>query len=87
MFAGSELANCQFMASDIEACQAAGVIVTLSMGGASGGADFTSDEQAVEFATLIWDLFLGGTSDTRPFGSAVRFSQAREYKFILNFVL
>ncbi|KAE9403606.1 glycoside hydrolase family 18 protein [Gymnopus androsaceus JB14] len=71
VFAGSELANCQFMAADIEACQAAGVIVTLSMGGASGGADFTSDEQAVEFATLIWDLFLGGTSDTRPFGSAV----------------
>lgn len=66
------------MAADIEACQAAGVIVTLSMGGASGGADFTSDEQAVEFATLIWDLFLGGTSDTRPFGSAVRFSQARD---------
>lgn len=61
------------MASDIETCQAMGKVITLSMGGATGAATFTSDEQAEEFATLIWDLFLGGTSDTRPFGDAVRF--------------
>jgi len=56
------------MASDIQACQDRGKIVTLSMGGATGAAVFTSDEQAESFAELVWDLFLGGSSDTRPFG-------------------
>ncbi|KAE9406929.1 glycoside hydrolase, partial [Gymnopus androsaceus JB14] len=74
VFPGSQLANCQFMATDIQTCQAAGKIITLSMGGATGGATFTSDAQAETFATLIWDLFLGGTSDTRPFGDAVGFT-------------
>ncbi|KIK62365.1 glycoside hydrolase family 18 protein [Collybiopsis luxurians FD-317 M1] len=71
LFPGSDLPDCQFMASDIQACQAAGKIVTLSMGGATGAATFSSDSQAEAFADLIWDLFLGGTSDTRPFGDAV----------------
>ncbi|KAK7467427.1 Chitinase 2 [Stygiomarasmius scandens] len=71
VFSGSSLPNCQFMASDIQACQDRGKIVTLSMGGATGAAVFTSDEQAESFAELVWDLFLGGSSDTRPFGDAV----------------
>ncbi|KAJ3744211.1 glycoside hydrolase [Lentinula detonsa] len=71
VFPGSELANCQFMATDIQTCQAAGKIITLSMGGATGAATFTSESQAEDFADLIWDLFLGGTSTTRPFGDAV----------------
>ncbi|KAF9072609.1 glycoside hydrolase superfamily [Rhodocollybia butyracea] len=71
VFPGTDLANCQFMASDIETCQAMGKIVTLSMGGATGAATFTSDAQAEQFATLIWNLFLGGSSSTRPFGNAV----------------
>lgn len=71
MFPGTELANCQFMASDIQTCQSRGKIVTLSMGGATGGASFTSDQQASDFADTIWNLFLGGSSSTRPFGNAV----------------
>ncbi|KAJ7648648.1 glycoside hydrolase superfamily [Mycena polygramma] len=59
------------MAADIQTCQAKGKIVTLSMGGATGGAIFTGDDQAEAFAETIWNLFLGGTSDTRPFGDAV----------------
>ncbi|KAF8530245.1 glycoside hydrolase superfamily [Hysterangium stoloniferum] len=35
------------------------------------GANFTSASQATNFADLIWNLFLGGTSNTRPFGSSV----------------
>ncbi|EIN09820.1 glycoside hydrolase [Punctularia strigosozonata HHB-11173 SS5] len=71
VFSGTDLPNCQFMAADIQACQAKGKIVTLSMGGATGAATFTSDAQAQAFATQIWNLFLGGTSDIRPFGAAV----------------
>ncbi|KAF9448612.1 carbohydrate-binding module family 5 protein [Macrolepiota fuliginosa MF-IS2] len=71
VFSGTNLANCQFLAADIQACQARGKIVTLSLGGASGAATFSSDAQAQTFADTIWNLFLGGSSSTRPFGSAV----------------
>ncbi|KAH8093174.1 glycoside hydrolase superfamily [Phellopilus nigrolimitatus] len=70
-FPGTELADCSALASDIETCQAAGKIVTLSIGGASGSVGFTSDSQAQTFADTIWNLFLGGSNNTRPFGSAV----------------
>ncbi|KAJ3826963.1 glycoside hydrolase family 18 protein [Lentinula raphanica] len=70
-FPGSNLANCQFIASDIQTCQAAGKIVTLSLGGATGSTTFTSASQAEDFADSIWNLFLGGKSSTRPFGNAV----------------
>ncbi|KAG6811673.1 hypothetical protein H0H92_006328 [Tricholoma furcatifolium] len=71
VFDGTNLANCQFLAADIEACQAAGKIVTLSLGGATGSDTFTDDAQAEAFADTIWNLFLGGSNDTRPFGDAV----------------
>ncbi|OBZ72105.1 Chitinase 2 [Grifola frondosa] len=48
-----------------------GKIVTISLGGATGAAGFTSDAQASAFADTIWDTFLGGSSSTRPFGGAV----------------
>ncbi|KAK7032983.1 carbohydrate-binding module family 5 protein [Favolaschia claudopus] len=70
-FPGTGLANCQFLEAGIKACQAAGKIVTLSIGGASGAATFSSDAQGTQFADTIWNLFLGGSSSTRPFGSAV----------------
>ncbi|EGO03010.1 glycoside hydrolase family 18 protein [Serpula lacrymans var. lacrymans S7.3] len=70
-FAGSELPNCSALAADIQTCQAAGKIVTLSLGGATGANGFTSDAQAQTFADQIWDLFLGGNGTTRPFGAAV----------------
>ena len=71
VFPGTELANCQFLAADIKACQAKGKIVTLSLGGATGAAMFSSDAQAQTFADTIWNLFLGGSSSTRPFADAV----------------
>ncbi|KAL0954740.1 hypothetical protein HGRIS_003692 [Hohenbuehelia grisea] len=71
VFPGTELPNCSFLAASIQACQAKGKIITLSLGGATGAASFTSDAQAQQFADTIWNLFLGGSSSTRPFGSAV----------------
>lgn len=71
VFSGTNLLNCSFLASDIEFCQAAGKIVTISLGGATGSVGFTSDSEGAAYAQTIWDLFLEGSSSTRPFGSAV----------------
>ncbi|KAF8649744.1 hypothetical protein AX16_005514 [Volvariella volvacea WC 439] len=70
-FPGTNLANCASLAADINACQAKGKLVTLSLGGATGSVGFQSDAQAETFAQTVWDMFLGGSSPTRPFGSAV----------------
>lgn len=69
-FPGTSLINCQKLASDIKACQKKGAIITLSIGGQIGNSSL-SDSTAGKFAETIWDLFLGGWSDTRPFGTAV----------------
>ncbi|KAH7929192.1 glycoside hydrolase [Leucogyrophana mollusca] len=71
VFSGTALLDCSFLASDIEYCQAAGKAVTISLGGATGGVGFTSDAEGEAYAQTIWDIFLGGSSDTRPFGAAV----------------
>jgi chitinase len=70
-FDGTDLADCSFMAPQIESCQKSGKIVTLSLGGADSQPGFSSNTQAVAFADQMWNSFLGGSSPTRPFGSAV----------------
>ena len=59
------------MEADIKTCQANGKAITLSLGGATGQIGFSSDSQAQSFATQIWNMFLGGSSSTRPFGNAI----------------
>ncbi|KAI0733488.1 glycoside hydrolase superfamily [Fomitopsis betulina] len=71
VFNGTQLPDCSFLASDIQTCQSAGKIVTMSLGGATGAAGFTNASQAEGFAQTIWDLLLGGSSSIRPFGDAV----------------
>ncbi|OSX57816.1 carbohydrate-binding module family 5 protein [Postia placenta MAD-698-R-SB12] len=71
VFEGTQLPECSFMASNIQTCQNAGKIVTISLGGATGSAGFSNASQAEGFANTIWNLFLGGSSSTRPFGDAV----------------
>lgn len=63
--------DCPFLAKNITTCQKAGKKVFLSLGGASGTTNFTSDTQATSFASTVWNLFGGGnlTSNMRPFGS------------------
>jgi len=70
-FPGTKLADCSFLATDIQHCQAKGKMVTLSLGGAGAQVGFSSDSQAAEFATTIWNMFLGGNGGMRPFGDAV----------------
>lgn len=57
--------------ADIKTCQAHGKKILLSLGGATGSYGFQSDSQGEQFAETLWNLFGGGTSDTRPFGDAV----------------
>jgi chitinase len=59
------------MEADIKTCQAAGKTVTISLGGATASVGFSSESQAESFAEQIWNEFLGGSSDVRPFGTAV----------------
>ncbi|KAG1724099.1 glycoside hydrolase family 18 protein [Suillus paluster] len=70
-FPGTHLQNCAALASDIHACQSAGKAITISLGGATGKINFHNDSQAAAYAETIWNLFLGGKSKTRPFGSAI----------------
>ncbi|KAI9010921.1 glycoside hydrolase family 18 protein [Phycomyces nitens] len=71
VFPGTDLMKCDAVSEDIKYCQERGKAITLSLGGATGSVGFLSDTQAIEFADTIWNLFLGGTSNTRPFGDAV----------------
>ncbi|CAO3615057.1 unnamed protein product [Cunninghamella blakesleeana] len=70
-FPGTELANCKSVGDDIKYCQSKGKVVTLSLGGATGGVGFQSDSQATSFADTLWNVFFGGSSTTRPFGDAI----------------
>ncbi|CAM0139748.1 Chitinase 2 [Umbelopsis sp. WA50703] len=70
-FSGTGLLDCPQIGQDIATCQAAGKKILLSLGGASGAYGFTSDSQASSFADQLWNLFGGGSSSTRPFGTAV----------------
>ncbi len=65
------LLDCPFLAKNITTCQSLGKKVMLSLGGATGVTNFTSDAQATGFASNLWNLFGGGMtdSDMRPFGS------------------
>ncbi|KAF8034678.1 hypothetical protein BT93_C0865 [Corymbia citriodora subsp. variegata] len=63
--------GCTGLSSEIKSCQASGVKVMLSIGGASGSYNLTSADDARQVATYLWDNFLGGQSTSRPLGDAV----------------
>lgn len=65
------LLRCPEIEAGVAACHERGKAVLLSLGGASGGYGFTDDAQAEAFAQTVWDIFLGGASEVRPFGAAV----------------
>lgn len=67
------LLSCPDMAAQITECQGLGKKVLLSLGGSLATTAFSSDSQASEFATKLWDLFGSGTgvdAGLRPFGHA-----------------
>lgn len=64
------LGRCPELGTKIEACQTAGVQVVASIGGGGAKVGFQNDVEAKAYAQLIWNMFLGGKSSIRPFGSA-----------------
>ncbi|KAG0253975.1 Chitinase 1 [Linnemannia exigua] len=70
-FPGSTLLNCPKIGQDIMACQSNGKAIVISIGGASGAYSLPDAASGRAFADQVWDLFLGGSSSTRPFGDAV----------------
>ncbi|KAL0374417.1 UNVERIFIED_CONTAM: Acidic endochitinase [Sesamum radiatum] len=63
--------GCTSLSSDIKSCQAKGIKVMLSIGGAAGSYYLASTQDARQVATYLWNNFLGGTSSSRPLGDAV----------------
>jgi chitinase len=64
-------AGYSLMSSQIKECQASRKIIIISLGGETSQVGFTTDSQAETFADQIWDMFLGGSGQERPFGDAV----------------
>ncbi|KAI8997331.1 glycoside hydrolase superfamily [Pilobolus umbonatus] len=55
---------------DIKYCQQKNKKVLLSMGGATPAYGLATAEEGIKLADELWNLFCGGTSVQRPFGSA-----------------
>ncbi|KAJ2327242.1 Chitinase 2, partial [Coemansia sp. RSA 2702] len=70
-FDNSTLLHCSNIGKAVKKCQKQGKVVLLSLGGASGAYGFADDTQAERYADEIWDMFLGGSSETRPFDGSV----------------
>ncbi|PRQ52509.1 putative chitinase [Rosa chinensis] len=59
------------LSPEIKSCQAKGIKVILSIGGAAGSYSLASSDNARQVATYLWNNFLGGHSSSRPLGDAV----------------
>ncbi|KAG8390363.1 hypothetical protein BUALT_Bualt01G0075700 [Buddleja alternifolia] len=65
------LGTCTRFSNDIRACQARGIRVLLSIGGATGSYSLSSADDARQVANYLWNNYLGGSSGSRPLGDAV----------------
>ncbi|KAG9663262.1 glycoside hydrolase, partial [Aureobasidium melanogenum] len=68
------LQNCTDLAPEIVSCQQLGKPVLVSLGGYYSNVTFASDNEAMQLAQNVWDLFGAGTgldASLRPFGSIV----------------
>ncbi|KAF9953545.1 Chitinase 1 [Mortierella alpina] len=71
VFPGTSLLHCPQTGAGVKLCQSKGKAVILSLGGAAGAYGFSNDAEGKDFAHMIWNLFLGGASTTRPLDDAV----------------
>ncbi|KAM0939713.1 putative glycosidase [Dioscorea sansibarensis] len=69
--------GCSFLSKDIKSCQKNGVLLLLSIGGASEGSSVVPSDDAKQVATYLINNFLNGSSSSNstnsssPFGDAV----------------
>ncbi|KAM0258298.1 hypothetical protein ACHAQJ_003940 [Trichoderma viride] len=77
--------QCSDLASQISTCQAAGVKIIVSLGGAAGSYSLTSQSQAVTIGQYLWDAYgnSGSTSVQRPFGNV--FVNGWDFDLEVNF--
>ncbi|KAK4060431.1 uncharacterized protein Triagg1_10792 [Trichoderma aggressivum f. europaeum] len=63
--------QCDDLAASIATCQAAGIKIILSLGGAAGSYSLQSQSQAVAIGQYLWEAYgnSGSTSVQRPFGN------------------
>lgn len=63
--------QCDDLAASIASCQAAGIKIILSLGGAAGSYSLQSQSQAVAIGQYLWEAYgnSGSTSVQRPFGN------------------
>ena len=67
------LLDCPVLSSQMTVCQGLGKKVLLSLGGALADTSLSSDSQASQLATTLWNLFGAGSGEDpslRPFGQA-----------------
>lgn len=65
------LPDCSAVGALIPTCQAAGKKVILSLGGGDASVGFNSNAEGTAYATMLWNLLLGGDGNVRPFGAAI----------------
>jgi chitinase len=63
--------DCSSLGPQIKSCQENGKTIMLSVGGASGSYELTSTDDAKSVAKHLWNMFLNGKGETRPFGNGV----------------
>ena len=63
--------DCSSLGSQIRSCQNEGKTIMLSLGGADGSYEIPSSDFAKKVASHLWNMFLNGTGEHRPFGNGV----------------
>lgn len=63
--------DCSTLSSQVQSCQNNGKTIMLSLGGGAGYYILKSNDYAKMVASHLWNMFLNGTGETRPFGSGV----------------
>lgn len=63
--------DCSSLSSQVQSCQDQGKTIMLSVGGADGSYQLASDNVARQVANHLWNMFLGGTGEDRPFGDGI----------------
>lgn len=63
--------DCSALSSQVQSCQNKGKTIMLSLGGGAGYYILKSNDYAKMVATHLWNMFLNGTGEKRPFGDGV----------------
>ncbi|KAJ9085070.1 Chitinase 2 [Entomophthora muscae] len=65
------LHSCPKIGQDIKFCQSQNKTILLSLGGAIANTNIPTTAAAQEFAATLWNMFMGGNHEYRPFGDAI----------------